>query len=120
MSDGRSHSSGAAAGVAARGAGTGDWRTRATSELFEAVLSLVTVEEAERFFRDLCTLAELEAMAHRWEAARLVDEGLPYHEVSRRTGASTTTVTRVAHWLRHGEGGYRLAIERQSGRSASA
>jgi TrpR-related protein YerC/YecD len=90
------------------------------SELFEAVLSLETVEEAERFLRDLCTLAELEAMAHRWQAARLVDEGLPYHEVSRRTGASTTTVTRVAHWLRHGEGGYRLAIDRRKARSASA
>ena len=92
------------------------WRTRETKELFEAILSLETIGEAERFFRDLCTLAELEAMAHRWQAARLVDRGLPYHEVSRRTGASTTTVTRVAHWLRHGEGGYRLAIERRKGR----
>ena len=96
------------------------WRTREMSELFEAVLSLETAEEAERFLRDLCTLAELEAMAHRWQAARLVDEGLPYHEVSRRTGASTTTVTRVAHWLRHGEGGYRLAIDRRKGRSSSS
>ena len=44
-------------------------------------------------------------------------EGLPYHEVSRRTGASTTTVTRVAHWLRHGEEGYRLALDRREGRA---
>ena len=100
--------------------GAGDWRTRGTRELFEAILSLESVEEAERFFRDLCTLAELEAMTHRWHAARLVDEGLPYHEVSRRTGASTTTVTRVAHWLRHGEGGYRSAIERLKARSAGS
>jgi TrpR-related protein YerC/YecD len=120
MSDGRSHSRRAAAEVAAHPPGTGQWRTRATSELFEAILSLETREEAERFFRDLCTIAELEAMAHRWQAARLVEEGLPYHEVSRRTGASTTTVTRVAHWLRHGEGGYRLAIERQKARSTPA
>jgi len=102
------------------GTGTVDWRTRETRELFEAILALRTVEEAERFFRDLCTLAELEAMTHRWRAARLVDEGLPYHEVSRQTGASTTTVTRVAHWLRHGEGGYRLAIDRLKARSSSA
>ena len=47
-------------------------------------------------------------MAHRWHAARLIDEGLPYHEVAKRSGASTTTVTRVAHWLRYGEDGYRL------------
>jgi TrpR-related protein YerC/YecD len=120
MSDGRSHSRRAAADVAAHAPGTGEWRTRATSELLEAILSLETREEAERFFRDLCTIAELEAMAHRWQAARLVEEGLPYHEVSRRTGASTTTVTRVAHWLRHGEGGYRLAIERQKARSTRA
>ena len=104
----------------AQTAGTADWRTRETRELFEAILSLRTVEEAESFFRDLCTLAELEAMTHRWQAARLVDEGLPYHEVSRRTGASTTTVTRVAHWLRHGEGGYRLAIDRLKALSSSS
>ena len=69
--------------------------------------------EAERFFRDLCTLSELEAMAHRWEVARLLEQGLPYLEIAERTGASTTTVTRVAHWLRHGEGGYRLALDRR-------
>lgn len=88
------------------------WASPEIRELFEAVLGLEAMEEAERFLRDLCTLSELEAMAHRWQVARLVDQGLPYHEVSRQTGASTTTVTRVAHWLRHGEGGYRLAIDR--------
>jgi TrpR-related protein YerC/YecD len=90
------------------------WVSEQLEELLAVVLSLETLEEAERFFRDLCTLSELEAMAHRWQVARLVSEGLPYHEVSRRTGASTTTVTRVAHWLRHGEGGYRLALDRLS------
>ena len=82
------------------------------TELFEAILALETQEEVESFLRDLCTLAELEAMAHRWEVARLLDQGLPYLEIAERTGASTTTVTRVAHWLRHGEGGYRLALDR--------
>ena len=81
-------------------------------ELFDAMLALETRAELERFFRDLCTLSELEAMAHRWQVAQLVDQGLPYLEISERTGASTTTVTRVAHWLRHGEGGYRLALDR--------
>ena len=73
-----------------------------------------SVEEAERFFRDLCTLRELESMSQRWQVVQLLDQGLPYHEVSRRTGASTTTVTRVAQWLRRGEGGYRLALDRCS------
>jgi len=81
-------------------------------ELFEAILSLETRAETESFFRDLCTLSELEAMAHRWQVARLLEEGRPYLEIAELTGASTTTVTRVAHWLRHGEGGYRLALDR--------
>ena len=82
-------------------------------QLFDAILSLRSRGDLERFFRDLCTVGELEAMAHRWAVARLVDEGVPYAEISARTGASTTTVTRVAHWLRHGEGGYRLALDRR-------
>ena len=93
--------------------GSHEWRTPQIRELMEAVLTLRTVEEAERFFRDLCTLAELEAMAHRWHAARLLSEGHPYLEVSKLTGASTTTVTRVAHWLKHGEDGYQLVLDRR-------
>jgi TrpR-related protein YerC/YecD len=94
------------------------WRTNETRDLFATILALQTQEEAERFFRDLCTIGELEAMTHRWHAARLIDEGLPYLEVARQTGASTTTVTRVAHWLRHGENGYRQALDRRSRRLA--
>ena len=97
-----------------------EWRTQETTELLETIVSLRSVDEAARFFRDLCTLSELEAMSHRWHAVRLLDEGLPYLEVAARTGASTTTVTRVAHWLRHGEGGYRLALERRKRRLARA
>ena len=86
--------------------GRHEWRTPEIRDLLEATLRLESADEAERFFR------ELEAMAHRWHAARLVDEGLPYHEVAKRSGASTATVTRVAHWLRYGEGGYRLVLDR--------
>jgi len=82
------------------------------TELFEALRSLKSRQELEAFLRDLCTLGELEAMAHRWQVARLVDQGLPYTEIAEKTGASTATVTRVAHWLNHGEGGYRIAIDR--------
>ena len=89
------------------------WRTDEMRDLFEAILELKDADEVERFLRDLCTLSELQAMAHRWEVAKLVERGLPYQEISRRTGASTTTVTRVAHWLRYGEGGYRLALDRR-------
>lgn len=93
------------------------WLTEEIEDLCQAFASLRTVDEVERFLRDLCTLGELEAMAHRWEVAQLLDEGLPYHAVAEQTGASTTTVTRVAQWLRRGEGGYRLALDRQRRRS---
>jgi TrpR-related protein YerC/YecD len=89
------------------------WPTREHRDLFETLASLRTKEEAQSFLRDLCTRAELDAMAHRWQVARLLDEGLPYLEVARRAHASTTTVTRVAQWLRRGEGGYRLALQRR-------
>ena len=56
-----------------------------------------------RFLRDLCTLPELEALAHRWQTARLLDEGVPYLEIAERVPTSTATVTRVAQWLRHGD-----------------
>ena len=88
------------------------WRTAEIDDLLEAMLLLRTPAEAARFFRDLCTVSELQAMAHRWQVAQLVDEGLPYLEVASRTHASTTTVTRVAHWLRYGEG-YRLVLDRR-------
>jgi TrpR-related protein YerC/YecD len=82
-------------------------------ELFRAIASLKTADEVERFLRDLCTRSELEAMTHRWEVAQLLDQGLPYLEVAKRARASTTTVTRVAQWLRNGEGGYELALKRR-------
>lgn len=81
-------------------------------DLFGAMSTLQGPGECAIFLRDLCTLSELEAMAERWQVARLLDEGLPYREISERTGASTTTVTRISHWLRHGEGGYRLVLDR--------
>ncbi len=96
---------------------TSDWWTPELRDLLETIVRLRNPDEAKRFFRDLCTPSELEAMAHRWEVAKLLEEGLPYTEVARRARASTATVTRVAHWLRRGEGGYRLAIDRRKRRA---
>ena len=81
-------------------------------DVIGALLAMRTPDELKRFLRDLCTLSELEALAHRWQTARLVDLGMPYHEIAQRVPTSTATVTRVAQWLRHGAGGYRLALER--------
>ncbi len=81
-------------------------------ELADAVLTLRTREEARRFLRDLCTLPELEALTHRWQTVKLLEEQVPYLEIAERVPTSTATVTRVAQWLRHGTGGYQLALDR--------
>ncbi len=89
-----------------------DWRNQDTGSLFEAILGLETLDETERFFRDLCTLNELRDMAQRWAVVRLLDGGMHYAEISRETGASTATITRIASWLNHGEGGYRAMLDK--------
>ena len=81
-------------------------------ELADAVLSLRTRDEARRFLRDLCTLPELEALTHRWQTVKLLEEHVSYLEIAERVPTSTATVTRVAQWLRHGTGGYRIALQR--------
>jgi TrpR-related protein YerC/YecD len=82
-----------------------DWRSPDVEALFDALLSLESRDEAAAFLRDLCTLGEIRDLAQRWTVVRLLDAGL-------RTGASTATITRIASWLNHGEGGYRLMLER--------
>src|SRR3954471_16792052 len=89
-----------------------DWKTPDVEALFEAILRLESIDDTERFFRDLCTLNELRDMAQRWAVVRMLDAGLHYADISRRTGASTATITRIASWLNHGEGGYRGALDR--------
>ncbi|MGD0273026.1 MAG: YerC/YecD family TrpR-related protein [Gaiellaceae bacterium] len=85
---------------------------RELNALADAILSLRDGDEIKRFLRDLCTRAELEALAHRWLIAKLLDEGLSYLTVAERAEGSTTTVTRVSQWLHHGAGGYQIALER--------
>ena len=87
-------------------------RSREVKELFKAVADIKTPEECRKFMRDLCTIAEIQAMAERWQVAKLLQKGLPYREIAKKTGASTATVTRVAQWLNHGEGGYKILLER--------
>ena len=88
------------------------WRTEEADQLFDAILGLQSREEAEAFFRDLCTLGELHDLAQRWAVVRKLDAGRHYAEISRTTGASTATITRIASWLHHGEGGYRRMLDR--------
>lgn len=90
-------------------------RTKKKNELtplYDAFLALKTRDEAAAFLRDLCTRAELDAFAERFTVARKLAKDMSYRDVADETGASTTTVTRVAHWLHHGQGGYRTVLER--------
>jgi TrpR-related protein YerC/YecD len=80
--------------------------------LYDAILALKTRDEVARFVRDICTLSEIEALIERFAVARLLNKDMSYRDVADKTGASTTTVTRVSHWLRHGQGGYRTVIDR--------
>ena len=88
------------------------WLTDDIRALLDAILALEDRDEAARFFRDLCTLGELHDMAQRWAVVRRLEAGRHYAEISRETGASTATITRIASWLNHGEGGYRLMLDR--------
>ena len=99
-----------------------DWRSADVEALFDVLLDLESRDEAAAFLRDLCTLGEIRDLAQRWTVVRLLGAGLHYSEISRRTGASTATITRIASWLNHGEGGYRLLLERslRGGSSAGA
>ena len=93
-----------------------DWKTDDLDLLCSALLTLRTRDEIAAFLRDACTIGELQSLGHRLAAARLLDAGeQTYAEIARAVGTSTTTVTRVAHWLRHGEGGYRLVLDRIDG-----
>src|SRR5689334_10743024 len=89
-----------------------DWRTSEVEELIQALLRLETEDEAASFLRDLCTLGEIRDLAQRWSVVRRLDQGEHYAAISRETGASTATITRIANWLNHGEGGYRKALQR--------
>jgi TrpR-related protein YerC/YecD len=95
-----------------------DWRDPATDDLLAAIVALPDEAAASRFLRDLCTLRELHDMAQRWQVVQLLNLGRHYGEISRETGASTATITRIAQWLNHGMGGYREALARGAGVAA--
>jgi TrpR-related protein YerC/YecD len=89
-------------------------RQEALSErnLYAAVLSLRSIDEVRAFFRDLCTPAEIQAMADRWSVVEQLQRGLPYREIHRLTGVSVTTIGRVARCLADGNGGYASVVRR--------
>ncbi|HTV77994.1 MAG TPA: YerC/YecD family TrpR-related protein [Steroidobacteraceae bacterium] len=87
----------------------------AERNLFAAVASLRSADECRAFFRDLCTPAEIQAMADRWAVVDWLARGVPYREINRLTGVSVTTISRVARCLGDDNGGYSLVIRRTQG-----
>jgi TrpR-related protein YerC/YecD len=81
-------------------------------EMYEAALTLRTVEEALQFFDDLCTVTELRAMEQRYQVATLLNEGNIYNAILERTGASSATIARVNRSLLYGAGGYEIVFGR--------
>jgi len=88
------------------------------SKLYEALVSLQTVEECKKFMNDLCTIKELQAMEQRFDVAALLDKGMIYNDILSKTGASSATISRVNRSLQYGEGGYSLVFARIFGEKA--
>ena len=81
---------------------------------FEAICKLQSVEDCRKFFEDVCTIKEIEDMSGRLDVARLLQEGRSYQEVSKLTGASTATISRVNKCLNYGAGGYALVLPKDT------
>ena len=85
---------------------------RARAGLYRAILALRSEQECEKFFSDLCTPAELEALVDRWAVVAYLADGLPYRKIHDLTGVSVTTIGRVARFLTAGNDGYQIALKR--------
>jgi len=82
------------------------------NNFFNAVLSLQTAEECQAFFKDVCTIKELQDLTQRLQVAVLLDQGKNYQEISKQTSVSSATISRVNRCLVYGDGGYRTVIDR--------
>lgn len=93
-----------------------EYPTNHHKKLFSAIRAVRSDSEMRDFFRDLMTIGELDALAERWHIVRLLwTTKRSYKEIAKKTHSSTTTVTRVAHWLDHGMGGYHSILTRLFG-----
>lgn len=80
--------------------------------LSKAFASLRDREEIAAFLKDVMTFAELENLSERLKIAEMLEKGTSYRDIAATTETSTATVTRVAHWFHHGNGGYQLVLDR--------
>ena len=90
-----------------------DFSMKQFDGLFEAVLKLKTIEDCRKFFEDVCTIKELLSIDQRLEVAKMLSNGESYQEVSKKTGASSATISRVSKCLSYGAGGYELVLPKE-------
>ncbi|MBQ6624819.1 MAG: DNA-binding transcriptional regulator [Clostridia bacterium] len=88
------------------------WENETTKELCKAFASLKTEEEFKAFLDDICTIKEIMDISQRLTVAKELNKGVSYNEISKKTGASTTTISRVSKCYEYGLGGYKTVIER--------
>ena len=91
-----------------------DIHTEAVNQLFQAILTLQTVDECYTFFEDACTINELLSISQRFEVARMLRDKKTYLEISKKTGASTATISRVNRSLIYGNDGYEMVLTRMA------
>lgn len=87
-------------------------KSKQADDLFEAILKLENLEECYRFFEDICTVKEIQAIAQRLEVAKLLKTNNTYNEIEEITGASTATISRINRSLNYGVGGYDIVLKR--------
>ncbi len=87
-------------------------KSKQADSLFEAVLALENMDECYRFFEDICTIKEVQAIAQRFEVAKLLKNNKTYNEIEEATGASTATISRINRSLNYGADGYKIVFER--------
>lgn len=92
-------------------------RAGETDELFQAILSLSTVEECYSFFEDLCTMKELADMTQRLQAAKMLLDGKTYEQIVKEVEISTATISRINRCIQYGSGGYKMALNRLEGKT---
>ncbi|MBQ9757678.1 MAG: TrpR-like protein YerC/YecD [Clostridia bacterium] len=90
----------------------GKMHTLAMERLIKAVLNLKSEEECYNFFEDICTIKEIQDMSQRLEVALMLSQNKSYVEISKETGASTATISRVNKCLNYGSDGYKAALEK--------
>jgi len=89
-----------------------DWKSKENKRLIQAILALETEDQAKRFLRDLMTEKEIKEFAKRLKAAEMLTKKISYSIIEQETGLSSTTIARVAKWLKGKEGGYRTIINK--------